>query len=286
MNCSSTTSSTTCSTRRRARRSSRPAPARSSARTRSRRYDAGRAGRSRPRAGRWRRRAGRTPRGTATSTGLPTTGLITAMVRIQTTRRHRPSSASGPGAPTTPPGRDPGADDSSTIAPMIARRRSEPRARDQVGPHRRDRCDPAGAARRQVRRDHGDHDADGIAGDHGGRASGRARCPAMSRPIARNRAASPRASTQPSPMPSVDATSDSTSGLQQHRPGHLARAAPSARSSASSRVRCATRIEKVLTMMKPPTTTAMLGEHQQEDLDHAEELADRVLRTPRRPCRR
>ena len=51
------------------------------------------------------------------------------------------------------------------------------------------------------------------------------------------------------------------------------REAPSARSSADSRLRWATRIENVLWMLNVATTSAMHGERQQDRLEHAEEVA-------------
>ena len=60
----------------------------------------------------------------------------------------------------------------------------------------------------------------------------------------------------PSPRPSTDAMAPTTAASATTEASTWRRLAPRARSSASSRVRCATRIEKVLAMMKAPTTSA------------------------------
>ena len=61
--------------------------------------------------------------------------------------------------------------------------------------------------------------------------------------------------------------------------------APSARSSASSRTRWATRMLKVLAMMKPPTRIAITANAIRNVGDHVEELARPRPATPPRPCR-
>ncbi len=60
-------------------------------------------------------------------------------------------------------------------------------------------------------------------------------------------------------MPTVAASADMTTASSSTDDVTWRRAAPRARSSASSRLRWATRIVKVLTMMKPPTITAMIA---------------------------
>ena len=65
------------------------------------------------------------------------------------------------------------------------------------------------------------------------------------------------ASSTPSPSPSVEPSRPTTkASISTDRVTCLLEA-PSARSSASSRLRWATRIEKVLTMRKAPTTSEM-----------------------------
>jgi hypothetical protein len=56
----------------------------------------------------------------------------------------------------------------------------------------------------------------------------------------------------------------------------LAELAPIARNNANSRIRWATRMEKVLTMMNVPTTNAIGGEDQQEVGDELQALLDLV----------
>ena len=60
-------------------------------------------------------------------------------------------------------------------------------------------------------------------------------------------------------MPAVAASADITTASSSTDEVTCRRPAPRARSSASSRLRWATRIVKVLTMMKPPTITAMIA---------------------------
>jgi len=79
----------------------------------------------------------------------------------------------------------------------------------------------------------------------------------MSRPIARKIPARPRANSSPSAMPSVAAISARTNASTNTDRVTWRREAPRARSSANSRLRWATRMEKVFTMMNPPTRTAI-----------------------------
>ena len=82
-------------------------------------------------------------------------------------------------------------------------------------------------------------------------------CPDRSRPNWPNRTRSAIASSTPSPRPIVEPSSPSTNASSCTDQVTCRREAPRARSSASSRLRCATRIENVLTMMNAPTTRAM-----------------------------
>ena len=67
----------------------------------------------------------------------------------------------------------------------------------------------------------------------------------------------PIASRMPSPRPMVEPTAPRTNASTITIRVTCRLLAPSARSSASSRLRWATRIENVLTMRKPPTTSEM-----------------------------
>ena len=66
----------------------------------------------------------------------------------------------------------------------------------------------------------------------------------------------PTASTKPSPMPTTEPIRPTTDASSSTERATCRRLAPIARSSASSRLRWATRIEKVLTMRKAPTVSA------------------------------
>ena len=79
----------------------------------------------------------------------------------------------------------------------------------------------------------------------------------MSRPNVENIAEMPWAIPRPSSSPRVAPTSPTTNASKSTARRTCGRLAPMARRSASSRERCATRIEKVLTMRKDPTTRAM-----------------------------
>ena len=76
-------------------------------------------------------------------------------------------------------------------------------------------------------------------------------------PDAPSAASTPRARSTPAPTPSTAATSPTTTASSSTEPSTWARLAPRARSSASSLVRWATRIEKVFEMTKIPTSSAM-----------------------------
>ena len=78
----------------------------------------------------------------------------------------------------------------------------------------------------------------------------------MSRPRAPRRALSPAARKMPATKPTVDATSPTSTASNRTEPSTWRCPAPMARSSASSRLRCATTIENVLKMMKEPTSRA------------------------------
>ncbi len=82
-------------------------------------------------------------------------------------------------------------------------------------------------------------------------------CPDRSSPKVANRARSARASRMPRPAPTVAPSTPSTSASSCTDRTICFFDAPRARSRASSRLRWATRIEKVLTMMNDPTTRAM-----------------------------
>ncbi len=66
----------------------------------------------------------------------------------------------------------------------------------------------------------------------------------------------PTASTNPTPMPMADPMSPTTAASASTDRATWRRLAPMARRSASSRLRWATRIEKVLTMRNAPTVRA------------------------------
>ena len=76
-------------------------------------------------------------------------------------------------------------------------------------------------------------------------------------PKARRRPCSPIATRMPTPTPIADATTPTTPASTTTEVITCRRLAPSALSRASSRVRWATRIENVLTMMKAPTNREM-----------------------------
>ena len=80
--------------------------------------------------------------------------------------------------------------------------------------------------------------------------------PGMSRPMTLNSARSPRASSTPSSSPVTPPRVPTTAASPSTEPRTWRRVAPTARSRASSRVRCATSIEKVFKMMKVPTNRA------------------------------
>ncbi len=73
--------------------------------------------------------------------------------------------------------------------------------------------------------------------------------PAMSRPTVSTKARMPIATSTPSPRPSVEPTTPTANASSWTERITCRLEAPRARSSASSRLRWATRIEKVLTMM-------------------------------------
>src|SRR5829696_6468206 len=79
----------------------------------------------------------------------------------------------------------------------------------------------------------------------------------MSRPKVRNSPASRRESPSPSSSPSVEPTSAIRNASTSTERVTCFLLAPRARSSADSRTRCETRIEKVLKMMQAPTTIAI-----------------------------
>ena len=81
--------------------------------------------------------------------------------------------------------------------------------------------------------------------------------PAMSSPKVRNSPASTRDSPRPSNRPTVAPTTDMMKASISTDRVTCFLLAPRARSSADSRTRCETRIEKVLKMMKAPTTIAI-----------------------------
>ncbi|CAB4710572.1 unannotated protein [freshwater metagenome] len=82
-------------------------------------------------------------------------------------------------------------------------------------------------------------------------------CPRRSSPNWAKSARMAIASSTPNPRPTVDPKIPSTSASSCTERVTCRLEAPSARSSASSRERWATRIEKVLTMRKAPTTSAI-----------------------------
>jgi hypothetical protein len=94
--------------------------------------------------------------------------------------------------------------------------------------------------------------------------------PARSRPKRPNNARSPRASRYPPPSPSVEPIRPTPTASRRTERFTCPREAPSARSRASSRLRWATRMEKVLMMMNEPTTR-----------DTAAKTSRKVLRKPR-----
>ncbi len=81
--------------------------------------------------------------------------------------------------------------------------------------------------------------------------------PLRSSPNVANSALMPRASTNPSPSPRVEPTTPTTKASNSTDRVTWRRDAPSARNSASSRLRWATRIENVLMMRKEPTNRAI-----------------------------
>ena len=86
---------------------------------------------------------------------------------------------------------------------------------------------------------------------------------------ARTAPAAPSPAARRAPRPIVEPSSPSTSASSCTDRITWRREAPSARSSASSRLRWATRIENVLTIRNVPTTSAIAGEDQQEGGDEA-----------------
>ena len=78
----------------------------------------------------------------------------------------------------------------------------------------------------------------------------------MSAPTAWNSALMPLAMPMPAAMPSSEATRPSAPASPITLASTWRRVAPSERSMANSRMRCATVIEKALKMMKAPTITA------------------------------
>ncbi len=76
-------------------------------------------------------------------------------------------------------------------------------------------------------------------------------------PNPRSSASSPIAESTPSPMPMSDDTRPTIAASPRTERNTCRRLAPTIRSSASSRVRCPTMIEKVLRMVKAPTKSEM-----------------------------
>ncbi len=72
-----------------------------------------------------------------------------------------------------------------------------------------------------------------------------------------SRATSPSAASTPRPRPTSDATSPRMPASTNTERNTWRRLAPTIRRRASSRVRCPTRIEKVLKMVNPPTNSEM-----------------------------
>ncbi len=89
------------------------------------------------------------------------------------------------------------------------------------------------------------------------RGAKRSDCPDRSSPKPPNRVRIPSASSTPRPRPMVDPTRPTTNASSSTDPVTWRLDAPSARSRASSRLRWATRIEKVLTIRNAPTTSEM-----------------------------
>ena len=98
-------------------------------------------------------------------------------------------------------------------------------------------------------------------------------CPDRSRPKRPKRVRIAIASRIPSPRPMVEPTAPSTRASTITIRVTWRLLAPRARSSASSRLRWATRIEKVLTMRKPPTTREMPAK-----------ISRKVVRKPTASC--
>ena len=78
-----------------------------------------------------------------------------------------------------------------------------------------------------------------------------------SRSSARNSASSPFASPSPRNRPTTDARKPITKASRSTERSTCRREAPSVRSVANSRVRCATVIERVLKITKEPTNSAI-----------------------------
>ena len=93
-------------------------------------------------------------------------------------------------------------------------------------------------------------------------------------PNALSRALSPSAATTPSPRPTVDATSPVSAASPSTEPNTCRRPAPTRRSSASSRVRWPTVIDRVLKIVKAPTNRAMAAK-----MSSAVEMNDSALST-------
>ena len=91
-----------------------------------------------------------------------------------------------------------------------------------------------------------------------------------SAPDASSSAVTPLAKPTPAPSPRAAATTPTSVASSSTERSTCERLAPTARSRASSRVRCATRIEKVLEITKTPTSRAIAAEDGEDDLKELE----------------
>ena len=191
------------------------------------------------------RRPRRSPAGTAgRSPGWPR-----SRPAARRARRRRPTSRCAGTAPTNSPTsgqRDADRDQRDAEQQPAAYGRLGQR---HVVAQRLHRRDPAGPAGRQPGRHHRHDDPGGVRRDDRARRQDERLARRGRGRTSRRARGCPCASSTPRPRPSVEPTTPTTNASSWTERITCRLEAPSARSSASSRLRWATRIEKVLTMM-------------------------------------
>ena len=141
----------------------------------------------------------------------------------------------------------------TSTRPTIRRRRTRRLGEGDVVAQRLDRRDPRGPARGEVGRHDRDADPHDVRPQDGRRLDDERR-PARSSPISPKSPGRPAPTGSRAPRPMVEPSRPTAKASRITEPVIWRREAPRVRIRASSRLRWATRIEKVLTIRKMPTT--------------------------------